>query len=557
MVLLLVLLVVTEKLIPLSSSFSLISYPSTAKRHLQEKKTIYDGALCVSLNQEQEVRNEPSQLVRRKYLNGDDCIRGGEQDDNPVARAAPIAGKKQNMSIAICGGGIAGMAFVLSLHDAGFHNIDIYESVSTISEVGVGINIQPSAVRELIELGLGEELSKTGIPTREIIYHHINGQEIFREPRGKAAGYKWPQYSIHRGKLLGILHAAVVERLGEERIHTGYKAIDCGQITTTGEGVDNNVSWATFKVIKDNENKKKEGNAGAASEREKEQNKTTKTIEADLIVGCDGVHSNIRKALTNEDAPRWTGIVMLRGLTKMKPFFTGCSMTIIGLIEREMVIYPISKEVEDEGESLVNWVALKQVGKEKVKSLQEKWSIEVENIDEAIKPFEHFQYDFIDVPNMIRSAEKVYQYPMIDRQPLDSWVYGNITLLGDAAHPMIPIGANGATQAIIDGRVLASELYHKKDISSALKAYDEKHREAVNNIVKANREESETTFLEIIHNHCPDMNCKEYNFNDILTEEDLKKISKTYKDVAGFNPETLNNRESYTVHVAEAIIEEM
>ena len=424
------------------------------------------------------------------------------------------------------------MALALSLHDAGFRNVEIYEAAPKIREIGVGINIQPSAIRELTELGLGKELAMTGIPTAEILYYHINGQKIYQEPRGQAAGYSWPQYSIHRGKFLGILHRAVVARLGSESIHTGHKVIDCGNCDRGSSS-----SWATFEIIK---------NGGGKEENNSSVKKIKKTIQADLIVACDGVHSKIRKVLTKEGVPRFTGITMLRGLTRMKPFLSGRSMTIIGPIEREMVIYPISKEAEEEGESLVNWVALKKIDEGEAQSLQEKWSIEVEDVNEAIKPFDDFQYEFIDVPKMIRNAEKVYQYPMVDRQPLKSWVYGTITLLGDAAHPMIPIGANGGTQAIIDGRVLAFELYHQPDVSSALRAYDKRRRKAVNKVVKANREESETRFLEIIHKNCPYID-REYDFNEVLSKEDLDEISNTYKDVAGFNPKTLNKRESYSV----------
>lgn len=239
----------------------------------------------------------------------------------------------KDINIAIVGGGIGGMALALSLADAGFSNLDIFESVPTISELGVGINIQPHAIRELYELGLGEELAKTGIPTREILYYHKNGQFIYGEPRGLGAGYNWPQYSMHRGKLLGLLYRAVKSTLGEDRIHTGHKVVDCGSITgslhtdagkrSSGDGNSNDeqVAWADFLIRK----------KGSDEEGAK------KRITADLIIGCDGVHSNVRKALTKEGAPTWIGITMLRGLTRMKPFKTGRTMTIIGPIENEMV----------------------------------------------------------------------------------------------------------------------------------------------------------------------------------------------------------------------------
>ena len=206
------------------------------------------------------------------------------------------------------------MTFALSLIDAGFHNIDIYESVTKVAELGVGVNVQPSAIRELMELGLGDELERTAIPTNSILYFHRKGQLIHGEPRGKGAGYNWPQYSIHRGKLLGLLHRSVQSRLGDDRIHTGHKVINCGSSSKDG-------AWADFHVRKD-------GDADS---------KKITTITADLIVGCDGVHSNIRKTLTEEGGPRWMGITMLRGLTRMKPILGGRTMTIVGPIENQMV----------------------------------------------------------------------------------------------------------------------------------------------------------------------------------------------------------------------------
>eukprot|EP00581_Thalassiosira_minuscula_P032958 CAMPEP_0183777172 /NCGR_PEP_ID=MMETSP0739-20130205/48507_1 /TAXON_ID=385413 /ORGANISM="Thalassiosira miniscula, Strain CCMP1093" /LENGTH=518 /DNA_ID=CAMNT_0026019227 /DNA_START=1 /DNA_END=1557 /DNA_ORIENTATION=- len=422
----------------------------------------------------------------------------------------------KGIQIAIVGGGIGGMTLALSLMEAGFHNIDIYESTN-LSELGVGINIQPHAVRELIELGLGEELARTGIPTKEILYFHKNGQFIYGEPRGMGAGYRWPQYSIHRGKLLGLLYRSVQSRLGKERIHAGHKVINCGSSEEDG-------AWAQFQV--------RDGS---------DYPKLLTTIKADLIVGCDGVHSEVRKSLTNEGCPTWMGITMLRGLTRMKPFLGGRTMTIIGPIENEMVIYPISREAELEGESLVNWVALMKTNSEQ-NIAKEEWNVKVENIEEAMSPFLDFQYDFINVPDLIRNAESVYQYPMIDRPPLNTWVYGNVTLLGDAAHPMIPIGANGGTQAIIDGRVLALELARQPTLSAALEAYDITRRKTVNRIVRANREESETRFLEFIHQNAPE---GFERLDDIITKEELDNISKTYKEVAGFDPKELNERDSY------------
>ena len=327
-----------EKL-PVTSSFFTTSY----NRNLQQHHSFFanhDPAIMIPAAPS---LTKKSGKLNQKVLKESSISDSLHRDERDIIST----NKNVDMNIAICGAGIGGMALALSLHDAGFRNVEIYEAAPKIREIGVGINIQPSAIRELTELGLGKELAMTGIPTAEILYYHINGQKIYQEPRGQAAGYSWPQYSIHRGKFLGILHRAVVARLGSESIHTGHKVIDCGNCDRGSSS-----SWATFEIIK---------NGGGKEENDSSVKKIKKTIQADLIVACDGVHSKIRKVLTKEGVPRFTGITMLRGLTRMKPFLSGCSMTIIGPIEREMVIYPISKEAEEEGESLVNWVALKKI----------------------------------------------------------------------------------------------------------------------------------------------------------------------------------------------------
>lgn len=436
------------------------------------------------------------------------------------------ASSNKDMHIAIVGGGPGGMTTALSLFDAGFHNVHVYEAALTIKELGVGMNMQPTAVRELIELGLGEAISSTGIPTGEIRYFNKFGQDIYREPRGLAAGYMWPQYSIHRGKLLSLLHEAVKDRLGEERVHTGHKLVDCGN--------KNNGAWADFHLRHD--------------DQQCLQYQTAR-IEADLIIGCDGVHSAVRKVLIGEATPKkWSGITMFRGLTRAKPFLTGRTMTICGHLEQEFVIYPISKEAEDEGDSLINWVALLKTNEENDDDLEEDWSMEA-NQEDLVQNFSDFDLGFIDIPDLIRGAENVYKYPMCDRAPLHTWVHGCITLLGDAAHPMWPIGSNGATQTILDARVLARNLALEPSLEAALQRYDEERRDATAAIATANRLSSETSFLELIQEQAPN---GFDNLDAIITKEELDSISTGYKKLAGFFPETLNKRQSLSVITHDA-----
>ena len=199
-----------------------------------------------------------------------------------------------------------------------------------MKELGVGINVLPHAVRELAELGLLDDLTAVGIPTAEYVLYSKHGQRIWGEPRGLAAGYRWPQISIHRGELLGVLHRAVLDRLGPARVHTGHHLARFGQ-------QDGKV-WGEFV----------DRQRGAAVGR----------VEADLLVGCDGVHSVVRQALyPNEGPPNWNGITMWRGVTEGKPYLTGRSMLMAGYSGRQLVVYPISKRLEDQGRALINWVA--------------------------------------------------------------------------------------------------------------------------------------------------------------------------------------------------------
>ncbi len=431
------------------------------------------------------------------------------------------------MKIAIAGGGIGGMTLALALHDAGIENVEIYESDPRISELGVGINVLPHAVRELTELGLGEQLAAVAIPTAEIVYYSSRGQRIWGEPRGLAAGYKWPQFSIHRGQLLGILHSAVAERLGLDCVRTGHHLASFGETEAT-QGPSR--AWAEFVDRTD----------GARRAR----------VEADLLVGCDGVHSAVRQSLyPSEGPPRWNGITMWRGVTEGKPFLGGRSMVMAGHFQRRVVFYPISKQHEDRGSVLINWVAELKTAAGQAMPRQD-WQHTARKED-AARPFENFTFDFLNIPAMIRAADAVYQYPMVDRDPLPSWNgldpalhRGPVTLLGDAAHPMYPVGSNGASQAILDARVLARELATRGSIAEALAAYDAERRPATAAIVAANRLVGPEKCMEIVEERAPGGFT---NLEEIVSTAELEEISRAYKLTAGFDPETLNSRASFSV----------
>jgi len=422
------------------------------------------------------------------------------------------------LKVAIAGGGIGGLTLALSLIDAGIEDLYVYESAPSLKELGVGINVLPHAVRELTELGLLDDLYAVAIPTAELAYYSKLGQRIWAEPRGLAAGYKWPQFSIHRGDLVALLYRAVVNRLSESRVLTGHHLARFGQ---KGDSV-----WAEFV-------NRKTGNQ-------------TGSVEADVLVACDGVHSAVRRAFyPDEGPPKWNGITMWRAVTEGKPFLTGRTMMMAGRFTCRVVVYPISKKYEDRGQALINWVAELKNAPDQPMPVQD-WEF-VANREDVLKPFQSFKFDFLDVPALIEGANTIYQYPMVDRDPLPAWNQGRIVLLGDAAHPMYPVGSNGASQAIIDARVLARELALRPSIEEALVNYDAERRPATAAVVAANRKVGPELCQELVEERAPNGFT---NIYDVISRDELERISAQYKVTAGFDPNILNNRPSLSVRTA-------
>lgn len=420
------------------------------------------------------------------------------------------------MKVAIVGGGIGGMALALSLHAAGIDDVDVYESAPAVRELGVGINVRPHAVRELAELGLLDALAAIGLPTAETLFYSKRGQHIWSEPNGLAAGYRWPQFLIHRGELLGVLHRAVVDRLGPYRVHLGY------HLTRFGQG------------------------SGAAVSAEFVDRATDTPVgraQADLLVGCDGIHSMVRRALyPDEGAPKWGGVTMWRGVTLGQPFFGGRTMINAGSSRQWVVAYPISKAREDQGQSLVNWVATFQTGDGNAMPPQD-WTYRARR-EEVLAAFASFAFDFFDVPALIQGAEVIYQYPMVDRDPLPAWDFGQVTLLGDAAHPMYPMGGNGASQAILDARVLARELALQPTVVAAVAAYDTQRRPATAAVVRANRQSGPQRCQDLVEERAPNGFTR---LADVVSQEELAEIAEDYKRIAGYDVAGLNGRASLSV----------
>ncbi|WP_437623785.1 flavin-dependent oxidoreductase [Sorangium sp. So ce1151] len=428
------------------------------------------------------------------------------------------------MRVLIAGGGIGGLAAALNLHAAGIE-AQVVEAARELLPLGVGINLLPHAVRELTELGLADELSAAGIPTAELVYHDRFGSRIWAEPRGVAAGYRWPQYSIHRGELQLRLLAAVKRRLGAAAVRTGL-AVE--RFEQTGAEVR--------VALRDRA-------TGALDE-----------ASADVLVGADGIHSAVRAALhPGEGPPRWNGVHMWRGVTEGEPFLTGRSMIMAGSnLTAKFVAYPISRAAELRGRAAINWVAEVRLH-EGATVAPESWDRRG-RLDDVSPHFAAWRFPWLDVPALIAGASAIFEYPMVDRDPLPWWSAGRVTLLGDAAHPMYPIGSNGASQAILDARVLAWHLARLPHLAAAaspeaaLAGYEAARRPPTSALVLANRAMGPERVMALVEQRAPRGFGR---IEDALSRDELEEIARSYKAAAGFQIEELNARPSWSVEPRE------
>ena len=402
--------------------------------------------------------------------------------------------------IAIIGGGIAGLSFALALNQHGL-TCDVYESVPDVKELGVGITLLPHAMRELAGLGLQAELEAVGIENLESVFFNRFGQFIYKEPRGRHAGYAMPEVGIHRGKLHRILFEAAVKRLGADRVHTNHR---CAGVTQDARG-------ATVHFV--------QGSDGAH----------LPSAQADIVIACDGIHSTIRKQFYPNDKLAFAGINTWRGVTRHKPILTGKSYMRIGSIKTgKMVIYPIVGNIDDDGNQLVNWMAEIEGNSRDMNDWNSGGKIE-----DFMPIFKDWRFDWLDVPALIRNADQVLEYPMVDKDPIAQWTFGRVTLMGDAAHPMYPRGSNGSAQALIDARTLAAELASQADPLAALQNYETKRRETTSRIVQTNRS-LPPDFINIkVDELAGDKPFR--HIDDVISQQELGAISEHYKKIAGFS----------------------
>ena len=397
--------------------------------------------------------------------------------------------------VVIVGAGIGGLALALALHRHGTA-VRIYEAAPELRALGVGLNLLPHAVRELADLGLEAKLVSAGIATREYLFYTRAGQLVYSEPRGKDAGYGWPQISIHRGDLHAILLEAVIERLGAEAVILDHKCV----------GVAQNESQAIARF---------EGKPEA---------------RGTVLVACDGIHSAARSQMhPNGSALRYEGTAQYRGVTKWPPFHGGASMAYLGTNRHgKLVMYPIRNDIDGHGNQLLNWVIEVQRPAE---HLIRDWTRKA-RVEDFIAGFEKCRFDWMDVPAMLHGAEEVYEYPMVDQEPLPFWTQGRITLLGDAAHPMMPRGSNGAAQAIIDATTLAAVLSVSADPRPALTRYETQRLAATSGVVIANRSISPDAILNVIEERTGGKTFD--RIEDVISHQELVEWQERYKTVAGF-----------------------
>jgi len=415
------------------------------------------------------------------------------------------------MRIAVVGGGIAGLTTALALARVGLHSI-VYEAVHDPKPLGVGINLLPHAVRELTEMDLLGELEAIGVPIDALVYRMADGREVWREPRGLAAGYHWPQIAIHRGRFQSLLRSRVQRELGADAIRDGH-------------------TLASFRQHAD---------AVELEFVDRAFGRPVATVEADGVVGADGIHSAVRRQLyPHEGLPKWNGISLFRGTTLLPARSAATQMSWTGHSRQKFVGYPIA--IEPTGEILFNWICDLATADPGSKP-REDWN---RRIDPTawIDRYSGWVWDGVDVVEIVRRTAAVFEFPMIDRDPLPRWTHGRVSLVGDAAHPMYPIGSNGATQSIIDARVLAFHLATAPDPNTAFIRYEQERRENTSRIVLMNRAHGPDKVLEIANARCGASD----ELDAVFSYQERAEIAAAYKRTAGFDPAVLNSRPSYSV----------
>src|SRR5262245_45917770 len=409
--------------------------------------------------------------------------------------------------VIIAGGGIGGLITALTLHQIGVRCI-VFEAARDMRPLGVGINLQPNAVRELYDLGItAKDLDRVGLPAQEWALVGLNGNDIYSEPRGLLAGYNWPQYAVHRGRFHVLLYERVIAELGPNAFRLGSRIIGY----------------------------RKDAN-GDVSARIEHASGSTSEVRGALLIGADGIHSAVRAQMHPAQPPiHWGGAIMWRGTTRAKPIRTGASFVGLGTHRQRIVFYPISYADPQTGLAMINWIA--EVTMDNAEGWKQRGWFRQVSVDDFAHHFENWTWDWLDVSTLLRQADTVFENPMIDRDPVPTWQDGPVALFGDAAHAMYPTGSNGASQAIVDARVLGAAILKEGVSQKALEDYDGKLCAPISQLVLRNRSAGPFGLLNIVDARC---NGTFDNIDDVIAPEERAQFMAGYKAAAGLAIDTLN-----------------
>ncbi|MEM6306008.1 MAG: flavin-dependent oxidoreductase [Pseudomonadota bacterium] len=409
--------------------------------------------------------------------------------------------------VLIAGGGISGLTLALSCHQVGIP-CRVFEVAAQMRPLGAGINLQPSAVRELYALGLEEALAQIGVQTRDFGLYTQQGQHIWTEPRGKGLGYHWPQYSVHRGELLMLLYDEVRRRCGAETVQCGWRA----------RGFDATEGGATLYLDhRDGRNR---------------------TDQGAILIGADGIRSAIRAQMVPEEGPPiWGGPVLWRGTTQAKPFLSGASMVMFGPRSKRVVVYPISAADPETGLATINWICERSFDPASGYGGGD-YSREAA-LEDFLPHFEDMAFDWLDIPALVRGAGRVFEYPMVDRDPLPRWTQGRVTLMGDAAHATYPVGSNGAGAGIIDAPKLVAAFLAHGLTAVALEHYEAEMRPETTKFVLMNRKAGPDRIIEDVEARCRGRFDK---IEDVMPKAEMDAFAKAYKQAAGYGVAQTNGR---------------
>ncbi len=414
------------------------------------------------------------------------------------------------MQVMVIGGGISGLTMALSLHQIGVP-VRVYEAAREVAPLGVGINIQPNAVRELTELGLGQDLAALGTATQALSFFNKHGQLVWTEKRGREAGFDWPQYSIHRGKLQVMLTEATRARLGSANLRTGH----------------------VFESFE------QRGDKVVARLRDRRNGDAVIEDEADILVGADGIHSAVRHQLyPQEGEPQFAQQILWRAAIDTAPFLGGATMAVAGHFHQRVIAYPIGPGTKP-GTLLTNWIAQMTVPDRAPP--REDWSRKVPK-ERFFDAFKDWRYDWLDMPALIEATDEIFEFPLVDRNPIDRWSFGRVTLIGDAAHPTQPTGSQAGSQAIVDARILTGELLRQTDPVAALAHYDATRRPPMNDVTLRNRNFGPEAALQLAEERAPQ---GFVDIDDVIPRAEMEEISSSFQKIAGLDPKLLNERASF------------